>query len=153
MSSMLAIAGEAILAAINAAGIAMPMTAYRTWRPTLEGMDRRLRVMVVPRSYDRQMASRAALTRDLSVTVIIARHLEAIEPADILAEIDELDALVEQIESHLWSVRTFGPTAMTKAERADAAAFEQLDDTRQFIAGLTLTLKVGESMPTTGGTV
>lgn len=133
---------QAVVDSLNGTAFSQAFTAERAWVPrkTLAELTTSLCVTVVPKTIE-VANSRGTLPHEIGLTLGVQRKLIEIEPAKVLAEIDGLVAVTEEIFRWLFQHR---PAALesavaTVAKTDPLYAWQDIDQNRVFFSLLTLT--------------
>lgn len=137
-ATVIAIA-DAVTGVLNTASFSQPLVAARHYVPTFELADMStLKVSVVPKSITSKALDRARDSFEYQIDVAVQKRVD-----EILAELDELMQLVEEIADHLRASPLAGlpDVRCTDVVNTPIYASEHLQEFRQFTSLLTLTYR------------
>lgn len=143
MTTTAAIA-QALVADLNAHAFSLSFTAVRAYLPVYDlGEMATLHVTVVPVGRTLQPATRALLQIDHRIEIAIQQQVAV----DVVATVDPVLALVEEIADHLAGHRLAAtPEAQwVKTEHLPFVAAEHLNDLRQITSVVAVTYRTWES--------
>ena len=141
MPSELLRTADAVVAALNAAALSLPLTAERHYQPQYDLAEMKdLHVTVVPRGVEVSQAARGKGTFDYKVDVAVQKKFEKGDAA----ELDPLMELAGEIAELFRAKRLadFPEAAWVKTEHAPVYAQEHMQELRQFTSVMTLTFRV-----------
>lgn len=139
--TLIAEIADAVVTALNAASLSLPVAATRSWQPvhTLAEL-KDLRVTVVPRSVTLAFAAREMTGNEYAVDVGVQQRLETVDAAHI----DPLATLAAEIVDFFRGKPLDGVAncLCLKAAIDPVCAPEHLEEFRQFTSVVTLRFKV-----------
>ena len=115
------------------------LSAVRAYRPVYDLKDMKdLRVTVVPKGVEMEMAGRGLLQSDVQVDVAVQKKLASGDNA----EIDSLMSFVEEVAEFIRAQGRLAGAAWVKTENLPIYSLEHMEQLRQFTSVLTLTFRV-----------
>lgn len=144
---------DAVVTALNDASFSQAFTAERHYLPRFritKGELDALKVVVVPGAFALERFERAGLQRDDQLTIGVLKKLyvpRTASHAELLAEIDPLITLCEEIAAHFApddaGAFTFNGDQgeVTSVEASPLYAADQLENPRQFTGVIVLTIE------------
>jgi hypothetical protein len=133
---------EALRAALTGHDFSRQFAAQRGYQVSHELMELAdLKVTIIPRGLEHDLANRTAGDRQVQVDVAIQQKLPE-DPAAEIAFCDELTGLVEQIADFVGSQRAFGPGLWVGTANEPIYSPDHLRDKRVFTSVLTFTFRI-----------
>ena len=136
---------DAVVAALNGAGLSQPVTAVRYYLPEFDSKEMdQLHVSVVPAELDEEIADRTRDRAEYKIHVAVQQRVSKQDPPGLdTAAIDGLMQLVEEIDDLFRHKPLAGLDAAhwTKTENKPIYDPKQLKDNSLFVSLLALTFR------------